>query len=142
MGVRQLINWASAGLRFQSETHEHHEYDDTVDNDPSSTDNGSPDEYLTPPLDFDLYECAREMYGSCPLDDISLEELNGMGDSWIVYYEYERDYCVQLAAHLVATDGAEDRLHPVTETDGRHRRCIAEKLQDVGITVHLREAKI
>lgn len=141
MDVRALINWASAGLGLQSETHELHEYYGSMDSDPSSLDDGSPVEYLAPPLDFGPYECARERYGGCPLANITLEELSRMGADWLVYSEYEPEYCPQLASHLIATNGCDDKLHTVTETDGRHRRCIAKTLQRIGVEIRLLEAR-
>ena len=82
---------------------------------------------------FDSFECCELYSGSCPIEDMTEEELTGPIDSGFGRRENDRLYCPYLAKKMIEGD---DRYLGHGMCDGRHRECAAERLLKRGIEVH------
>ena len=85
-------------------------------------------------------ECCKEHGETCPIEDLSLMDIYFMGGSEKkgTPQEYEAAYCVNIAKKLIAGEYERPvdifycRDGHIGCSDGRHRLCIAQKLNQSG----------
>lgn len=94
---------------------------------------------------FSEYDCCKIATGKYPIARKSPEQIRAMfrelGCGVGLSDETNKKYCVFLATKLLSEEPSDQCYRTVLINDGRHRRCIVEKLAKQGIHIQLSEQK-